>query len=164
MLEHKCKKWLGAGNTALTDLLSCKLDMITVFWQYIIAALKTLETTCKSKWKFQIFQIFHDSFTVSRNFNEFKTGLELEIWNLGCQLLHRMSSAARVPVSLRNLKICRCQRWCSEFQRVPGTRGTRANSSPAKYHPTFKCFFIRLYVYFSHFFWCYNFSYRWGEP
>ena len=39
--------------------------------------------------------------------------------------------ALRVPVSIKNLKIRGCQRWCSEFRRVPGTRGTRANSSPA---------------------------------
>ena len=43
--------------------------------------------------------------------------------------------ALRVPVSAKNLKIHGCQRWCSEFRRVPGTRGTgprgtRANSSP----------------------------------
>ena len=38
--------------------------------------------------------------------------------------------ALRVPVSAKNLKIHGCQRWCSEFRRVPGTCGTRANSSP----------------------------------
>ena len=38
--------------------------------------------------------------------------------------------ALQVPVSIKNLKIRRCQRWCSEFRREPGTRGTRANSSP----------------------------------
>jgi hypothetical protein len=38
-----------------------------------------------------------------------------------------------VPVSIKIFKIRGCQRWCSEFRRVPGTRGTRANSSPAFY-------------------------------
>ena len=36
-----------------------------------------------------------------------------------------------MPVSITNLKIRGCQRWCTEFRRMPGTRGTRANSSPA---------------------------------
>ena len=61
------------------------------------------------------------------------TGLELGIWNWGCRLLHRMSSAK--PVSIKNLKIHGCQRWCSEFWRVPGTCGTCANSSPVQTHP-----------------------------
>ena len=34
----------------------------------------------------------------------------------------------RVPISIKNLRICGCQRWCSELPRVPGTHGTRANS------------------------------------
>ena len=36
-----------------------------------------------------------------------------------------------MPIRNKNLKIRGCQRWCSEFWGVPGTRGTRANSSPA---------------------------------
>jgi hypothetical protein len=58
-------------------------------------------------------------------------GLELGIWNRGCHLLQKMSSAG---ASIKNLKIRGCQRWCSEFRRVPGTRGTRANSSPDVWH------------------------------
>ena len=38
-----------------------------------------------------------------------------------------------VPVSIKDLKIRR--RWCSNFRQVPGTRGTRANSSPVSDHP-----------------------------
>ena len=72
------------------------------------------------------------------------SGLELGIWNWGCQLFKEW--ALRVPVSIKNLKISRCQRWCSEFRRVPGTRGTRANSSPVyvcKYeHIKFSNFFL----------------------
>ena len=45
-------------------------DIIRDSWQYIIVPLRTLGINCKSKGKFQI---FHDSFTVSRNFKEFKT-------------------------------------------------------------------------------------------
>ena len=40
----------------------------------------------------------------------------------GCQLVLRTSKFAGA----------RAQRWCSEFRRVPGTRGNLANSSPAK--------------------------------
>jgi hypothetical protein len=52
--------------------------------------------------------------------------------NLYCNwyLSYRFAQCVRVPLSIKNLKIRGCQRWCSEFRRVPGTRGTRANSSP----------------------------------
>ena len=30
MLEHRCKKWLGAENIALTDLLSYTLEVLSL--------------------------------------------------------------------------------------------------------------------------------------
>ena len=61
-----------------------------------------------------------------KNINYYQ-GLSLELETEG--ITYYLEWALRVPVSIKNLKICGCHRWCSEFRRVPGTRG---NWSPVQ--------------------------------
>ena len=60
------------------------------------------------------------------------TGLELGFWNSGCQsLVHPQNSRVQQKHYLVKLpKSAGARHYCPKIPRVPGTLGTRANSSP----------------------------------